>query len=305
MEGKRNLAGGGHVIAFDRPEGKWQVRAVRIHALRGSGAYDPATTFVTVTVADEKLAPLVVAKAAYERFPLKGPEWVDVPFEKPVEVPARFKISVTPDPAAPKGIYVGFSAVKESASGTLRPGATENPFTAGKDWMIRPVLAGEPPAAPSPREKELVELKHDSGTNDIMMMALGAAPSVEFEKPAGACSFRSARLFLIVIEPSALEYTVSAVTLDGKVLCLADASCKGVPTGDGTWVEVPFKTGVQCPDRFRIRVDFHWNLKRPEAEMVSLGTSSTTRTHSYMLTDHSPPQPLSGMEFMIRAILEK
>jgi hypothetical protein len=137
MESKRTLSGTGHIVSFDRPAGTWQVRAVRVFGVRSKGAYDPAATFVTVTVTDEKLAPLGQGKVACEAFKPGEPAWVLVPLEKPVEAPARFKVAVVADPAAPKGIYVGFSAVKASASGTGLPGGAETPFTAGKDWMIR------------------------------------------------------------------------------------------------------------------------------------------------------------------------
>ncbi|MEN8149984.1 MAG: hypothetical protein ABFS86_09180 [Planctomycetota bacterium] len=304
MAGKRNLSGGAHVITLDRPEGSWKVRAVKVHGLRSGRDYDPAKTFVTVTVADGKLAPLGVAKCAYGKFKTGKPSWVEVPFEKPVDVPSRFKVIVRTDKTAPKGIYVGYSTVKPSASGCILRGAAEKPFKAGKDWMIRAVLAGKGSAATPPEKRERVELKRDSGVKSIDMSLIGSSPAVEFDKPEGEHSIVAARVFLACIEESSLKYTVSAVTLEGKVLCSANASCKGLPVGDGSWVDVPFKKGAKCPDRFRIRVDFHWNLKKPGSDLVTLGAAATDRTHSTMLTDHSPPTSLPGLEFMIRAVLE-
>ena len=303
MESKRTLAGSGHIVSFDRPAGQWQVRAVRVFGVRSKGAYDPAATFVTVTVMDEKLAPLGQAKVPCETFKLGEPAWVEVPFEKPIEAPARFKVAVVVDPAAPKGIYVGFSAVKASASGTGLPGGTETPFTAGKDWMVRAILTGEAPAAAAAPEE--LELKRDDGVKLAVTSFVGSAYGIDYEKPAGDYSIRAVKFFVGRLSPSKTKYTVAMTTMEGQVVCSADASCADIPEGDGSWVTVPFKTPGKCPDRFRIRVEFNEDLKSPEPDLIMIGFSATKDSHSWSLTTHSPPFRFDMGEFMIRAILCK
>ena len=144
--GRKSIAGTGHVIAFDAPNGEWWVRSVKIFGARYGGSYDPATTTFTVTICDALGKPLGATTAKYELFTPGKFEWVEVPLEEPVEAPAKLKVVVEFRPTATQGVYVGSSESKDSHSGYGVPGGNETRFE--QEWMIRAQLTSAKPKPP-------------------------------------------------------------------------------------------------------------------------------------------------------------
>jgi len=147
QEGKKSSAGTGHVVSFERPRGKWWVKAVAVCGARYGGGYDASATEFTVTVCDGDGRPLGETKAKYDLFAPGRFEWVEIPLDEAVEVPASFTVVAAFDPTGTRGVFVAWSkAGKESHSAFGLPGAATRPFADG-EWMIRAVLTNRKPKA--------------------------------------------------------------------------------------------------------------------------------------------------------------
>ena len=132
--GKRSIAGGGHGVRFEAPEGSWFLTAVRIHGSRYGTPEPPAEDF-RVWLCDEEFKAIKELRFPYARFTRGEGQWVELSVE-PVSVPKKCHICVGFDPTARKGVYVSHDAAGTGNSVTGLPGKTPRPFATG-DWMIR------------------------------------------------------------------------------------------------------------------------------------------------------------------------
>ncbi len=300
MEGRRSMAGSGHIVAFEKPEGKWRVRAVRIHGSRYGGGYDPAATFFTVAVTDEALKPLATARARYDLFPAGSFAWADVPLDRPVEVPARFKVVAAFDPTATKGVFVATALAKESHSSAGLPGGTERPFDAGKEWMIRVLLTDEAPEA-----GDEIELAVDDGQRTAERSLAGGGHAVEFRKPAGTWWIKSVRFcgrrYGGGYDPAETPFTVAVSATAMEPLHAEKAPYALVPADDFSWVEVSLTAAVKCPARFRAILDFDPTSTRG----VYVGIAGTKGKASFAGRPGGPAERFADGEWMIRVVLSK
>jgi len=140
MEGRRSIAGSGHAVLFDRPDGEWDVTRVQVYGSRYGEAQPPDEDF-QVYIADADMNVIAQVDAPYSRFVRGQWAWVfvDVP---PTAVPDRFYVCVTFDPARTKGVYVGYdeSATQRRSQRAL-PGSHVADVQGAYDWMIRAVVA--------------------------------------------------------------------------------------------------------------------------------------------------------------------
>ena len=136
MDGKRSIAGSGHAVLFDRPDGEWDVTRVQVYGSRYGHPQPPDEDF-NVTIADADMNVLAQVGAPYSRFARGQSAWVsvDVPAQS---VPEQFYVCVTFDPEQTKGVYVGCDeSVAQSHSKRALPGSHIGEVQGEFDWMIR------------------------------------------------------------------------------------------------------------------------------------------------------------------------
>ncbi|MBT3270177.1 hypothetical protein HN371_23730 [Candidatus Poribacteria bacterium] len=150
MDGKRSIAGSGHAVLFDRPDGEWDVTRVQVYGSRYGYPQAPDEDF-NVYIADADMNVLAQVGAPYARF-ARG-EWAWVLVDVPATAaPEQFYVCVTFDPAQTKGVYVGCDeSVTQTHSKRALPGAHVADVNGAFDWMIRAVIAPRA-AAPAPVE---------------------------------------------------------------------------------------------------------------------------------------------------------
>lgn len=136
MDGKRSIAGSGHAVLFDRPEGAWDVTRVQVYGSRYGHPQPPDEDF-NIYIADADMNVLARVGAPYSRFARGQWAWVfvDVPA---TSVPKQFYVCVTFDPERTKGVYVGYDeSVTRSHSKRALPGSHVGEVQGAFDWMIR------------------------------------------------------------------------------------------------------------------------------------------------------------------------
>jgi RNA polymerase sigma factor (sigma-70 family) len=140
-EGKQSVGGSGEMIAFSAPGAPARVAALRIHGSRYGLPDPPDESFLIYFLAEDRKRILHTEMAPYSLFE-RGPErWVEVAFERPVELPRSFWVALDFRPHATKGVYVSFdysTGGRHSAIGL--PGLPTTLSRRG-DWMIEAVLA--------------------------------------------------------------------------------------------------------------------------------------------------------------------
>ena len=134
MAGKRSIAGGGHAVRFETPDGSWCVTAVKLHGSRYGYPRPPREDF-HVWICDEKLKPIAEFKFPYSTFTRGEPKWVTMKV-KPTKAPQKFVVCTGFNPEQTKGVYVSFDATGTGNSLVGLPNAGFRPFRNG-DWLIR------------------------------------------------------------------------------------------------------------------------------------------------------------------------
>jgi hypothetical protein len=132
--GRRSMAGAGHAVTFEAPDGDWYLTAVRVYGSRYGTAQAPEEKF-TVFLLDDRNRRIVEFPFAYARFDRGDPEWVELEVT-PTLVPRTFVVGVDFQPTARKGVFVHFDARPVGPSATGVPGRVFQAFKTG-DWMIR------------------------------------------------------------------------------------------------------------------------------------------------------------------------
>ena len=93
-DGKKSLAGSGELIQFSATAATVKVSGVRIHGSRYGQAQLPRESFLIYFLNEELTRVLHTEMAPYSLFE-RGPEaWVEVSFERPVELPKTFWIAL-------------------------------------------------------------------------------------------------------------------------------------------------------------------------------------------------------------------
>jgi hypothetical protein len=139
--GRSSMAGGGHAVVFDVPEGgggPWHLTSVKIFGSRYGDVQPPAEDFhVYLCDADGKqIADLAFP---YKLFLRGGAKWTTLKLKEPLAFPAgaeKVMLLVAFNPTARKGVFVHYDAVPDGDSRSGLPGNASEPFAKG-DWMIR------------------------------------------------------------------------------------------------------------------------------------------------------------------------
>lgn len=140
-DGKKSLGGSGEIIAFEMPSAESKVGGIRIHGSRYGVPKAPDEDFLVYFLTEDMSEVTAVRMAPYGLFGRGENEWVEVKFEKPVEVPASFRVAVDFRAHQTKGVYVSFDTSSEGKhSFTGLPGLKAKPVDFGGDWMIEAVL---------------------------------------------------------------------------------------------------------------------------------------------------------------------
>ncbi len=135
--GKRSIAGGGHAVRFEAPEGSWAVTAVRLHGSRYGYPAPPKEDF-HVWICDEDFQVLSDNKLPYRLFQRGQEDWVTLRV-RPTNVKQSFLVCVGFNPAQTKGVYVSHDGEGSGKSMVALPDGPRRPFENG-DWMIRAMI---------------------------------------------------------------------------------------------------------------------------------------------------------------------
>ncbi|UCH33370.1 MAG: hypothetical protein JSV65_12400 [Armatimonadota bacterium] len=157
MESKRSIGGGGHIIHFRTPEGKWRLDAAWLFGSR-YGTPEPPHEDFSIFVCDAAMNLIAEVRKPYSLFE-RGPEkWVMMSFE-PVEVPTGFHICLSFNPHQTKGIYVATDDSKPSDHSRVGlPYSRVGKLIPDYDWMIRAHITPE-------NEMDLKEVAGEWGRN--------------------------------------------------------------------------------------------------------------------------------------------
>jgi len=147
-KGVRSIGGGGPIVEFTAPKAIGvALTGLKIQGSRYGEAKAPDED-ISVYVLDAETGKLVAEKKfPYKEFKKrsgtepKNQYWVKIKFDKPAQVPKKFKVYVNPNAEATKGIYFAFGGSGDTHSKTgsgAPPKDMEEdnaPFDNG-DWLI-------------------------------------------------------------------------------------------------------------------------------------------------------------------------
>jgi len=136
--GHKSLAGSGHAVRFQVPDGEWYLRGVTIHGSRYGGSRPPEEDF-HVWLCDGQFRAIADFPFPYKAFERGEATWVPLPISQPALVPKDFIICVGFNPTGTKGVFV--SQDKAGSGNTLAglPGKSSSSIGGG-DWMIRAIV---------------------------------------------------------------------------------------------------------------------------------------------------------------------
>jgi hypothetical protein len=141
-DGKQSLGGSGEMISFLAEKAPARVAGLRVHGSRYGNAEPPDESFLIYFLTQGRQRILHTEMAPYSLFD-RGPEkWVEITFERPVDLPKAFWVVLDFRPHQTKGVYVSFDTStggKHSLTGL--PGNPTARMRRGGDWMIEAVLA--------------------------------------------------------------------------------------------------------------------------------------------------------------------
>ena len=141
-DGKQSLGGSGEMITFTAPKAPARVAGLRIHGARYGVPQPPDESFLIYFLTEDKKRILHTEMAPYSLFD-RGPEgWVDVTFDRPVELPKTFWVALDFRPHQTKGVFVSYDTSTGGRHSLVGlPGMPTARFRRGGDWMIEVVLA--------------------------------------------------------------------------------------------------------------------------------------------------------------------
>jgi RNA polymerase sigma-70 factor (ECF subfamily) len=141
-DGKRSIAGTGEMVAFTLPRENAKVAGIRSHGSR-YGYPQPPKENVMIYFLNKDLSETVATKTVpYSRFKRGEPQWVDIRFPKPLEVPREFWVCVDFRAAQTKGVYVSTDSSSDGAHSRVGlPGGEASEAKIQGDWMIEVLLA--------------------------------------------------------------------------------------------------------------------------------------------------------------------
>ncbi len=140
-DGKKSIGGSGEMIEFSGPGETTKLTGLRIHGSRYGNAQPPRESFLIYFLSYDQKHILHTEMAPYSLFERGEEKWVEVGFERPVELPKQFWVALDFRAHQTKGVFVSFdtsSGGKHSRQGL--PGMASIPLRFGGDWMIEGVM---------------------------------------------------------------------------------------------------------------------------------------------------------------------
>lgn len=132
--GKSSIAGSGHAVRFEAPDGEWYLTSVSLHGSRYGYPSAPNEDF-HIWLCDADFKTIADFPQPYSTFKRGASDWVKMPV-RPTRVPREFIICVGFNPTATKGVYVSRDAGPSGRSMTGLPGQRARPLGNG-NWLIR------------------------------------------------------------------------------------------------------------------------------------------------------------------------
>jgi RNA polymerase sigma factor (sigma-70 family) len=140
-DGKKSLGGPGEMIEFSAPSETNHVSGLRVHGARYGNAQAPRESFLIYFLSPDQNRVLHTEMAPYSLFERGDEQWVDINFERPLQLPKTFWVVLDFRAHATKGVFVSYdtsSGGKYSRSGL--PGISSTPVRFGGDWMVEVVM---------------------------------------------------------------------------------------------------------------------------------------------------------------------
>jgi hypothetical protein len=136
-DGKQSLGGSGEMIQFALPAGANKVAAVKIHGSRYGAEAAPDEQFLIYFLNSDLTRVLHTELADYALFDRGAEQWVEIAFEKPIELPQQVWVAVDFRANQRKGVYVSYdTSTGGKFSRVGLPGQPASPTKFGGDWMI-------------------------------------------------------------------------------------------------------------------------------------------------------------------------
>jgi RNA polymerase sigma factor (sigma-70 family) len=140
-DGKQSLGGSGEMISFSATKAPARVTGLRIHGSRYGDVQPPDESFLIYFLTEDRKRVLHTEMAPYSLFE-RGPEqWVEVAFERPVELPKTFWVAVDFRAHGTKGVYVSYDNSTNGRHSLVGLPGTPTARSRRGDWMIEAVLA--------------------------------------------------------------------------------------------------------------------------------------------------------------------
>ncbi|HEY1601838.1 MAG TPA: sigma-70 family RNA polymerase sigma factor [Pirellulales bacterium] len=137
-DGKKSIAGAGEMIRFAAPADNMLLTGIELHGARYGRPQAPTEDFKIYVLADDRKQILHTELAPYARFERGEAKWVELKFNKPVEVARSFWIVADFNAEATKGIYVSYDTSTGGEHSLVGlPSKDAKKPTFGGDWMIR------------------------------------------------------------------------------------------------------------------------------------------------------------------------
>ncbi len=141
VDGKKSLGGSGEMIRFTLPANS-KVIGTRIHGSRYGAPETPNESFLIYFLNQDLSEVVRTEMAPYSMFERGGEKWVEVKFQRGIEVPKEFWVALDFRAGPRKGVYVSYDTStggKNSRVGLPGIEAKETDFAG--DWMIEVLLA--------------------------------------------------------------------------------------------------------------------------------------------------------------------
>jgi beta-lactamase regulating signal transducer with metallopeptidase domain len=142
-DGKKSYGGSGQLIRFELPKGVNKIRGIRIHGSRYGYPQAPNEDFEITFLNKDRSETLDTVGAPYRLFKRGKQTWVRILFDKEIELPSVFWISLNFNAQRTKGVYVSYdTSTKGKYSLVGLPGDEEKPKKTDfkGDWMVQVLL---------------------------------------------------------------------------------------------------------------------------------------------------------------------
>ena len=298
-DGKKSLAGSGHLILFDaQKEGRW-LNKLEVFGARYGYPQAPNESF-HVYLTDVKGNPLRDVSVPYALWERGKEQWVSLPLE-PMQVSKLFGIGLALNPTQTKGVFVGTDNVEKGYSYMWVPKGRTTKLE-GAAWMVRATVEDE--KGPEPQNELGIEvLQYGDGTEDGKKSLGGNGHLISFD--AG----KEGR-WLTAVEVLGSRYGHPQAPQESFHLYVTDAEggvLQDIPLpyklwmrGNSYWCQLPLEQPLRVPQEFGIGLNF----SPGPTKGVFVCTDKSEESHSYTWLPDKAAKPLQGSNWLVRPTLQ-